>query len=277
MKIINRILLMIISFIFMFIMLLLAIYSSGAFVEIQTLPYLIEDTYGNVGLSIVFFAAFIIGAWAIYPFFTSHSRGTTTSISESELGRVEITMDALKNMIRGVAKEQDGVEDVNTLLKAGEGGVHISITGKVLPSAVIPEVTSRLQRIVKSYIEETTGVEVLDVEILIEDVYRGKKKKDRAQKQTKIEPSAKSEVKKNEITETKTEKTEKENPDNTKSDKTESDKTRKTKSDTNKSDEKTDSKKTDSDSDKQKKSGGFLWGKEKKNEDPENKDSEAKN
>ncbi|MFW6257092.1 MAG: alkaline shock response membrane anchor protein AmaP [Bacillota bacterium] len=183
MKLVNRLLLLIISIAFMFIMLLLAIYSMGI-AEVDSLPLIIENFHGQYGISILFFVAFILGAWAIYPFFVSQMRGATTSITDSDLGQVEITIEALKNMIRGVSTEQDGVEEVEIELKPGDEGVHIFLTGKVLPSAVIPEVTARLQRIVKSYIEETTGVSVIDVKVLIENVYQKQPKKKKQSKKT---------------------------------------------------------------------------------------------
>ena len=173
MKIINRLLLLAITLIFMFIMLLLSIYSMGI-VESDSLLRLVESFYSSLLPAILFLLAFIIGARAIYPFFKDTDWDNTAAIADGELGDVEITMEALKNMIRGVATQQDGVEEITTELKAGEDGVHILIKGKVLPSAIIPEVTSRLQRIVKSYIEDTTGVNVVDVKVLIENVYQEK-------------------------------------------------------------------------------------------------------
>ena len=173
MKILNRLFLLAITLVFMFVMLLLSIYSMGI-VESESLPSLVASFHGSLIPALLFLVAFIIGARAIYPFFTGSKWDHTAAITDGELGEVEITMDALKNMIRGVATQQDGVEKITTELKAGDNGVHIFIKGQVLPSAIIPEVTSRLQRIVKSYIEDTTGVNVIDVKVLVENVYQKK-------------------------------------------------------------------------------------------------------
>jgi len=157
----------------MFIMLLLAIYSM-ALVEEGSLPLLVERFHGRVIPAFLFIIAFLVGVWAIYPFFANAKNTATTSIIEGELGQVDISLEALRNMVREVAIQQDGVEDIKTELTAGEGGVFIFLRGKVRPTVVIPRVTEELQSIVKSYIEDTTGVHVASVKILIENVYSDK-------------------------------------------------------------------------------------------------------
>ncbi len=177
MKIINRFVLLIISLVFMFGSLLLAVYSLGI-VQSQSLPDIIESLHGEILVGFLFLLAFLAGAWAIYPFFIDDKKGQKTSIKDSELGKVDITLDALKNLVQGIAIQQDGVEEVQTQLEPAENGVYIFLTGKVTPSAVIPEVTGDLQQIVKSYIEDTTGVNVKGVRVLIDNVYEKKVEKE---------------------------------------------------------------------------------------------------
>lgn len=191
MKLINRLIILVITFVFMFIMLLLSFYSMG-FAQAGSLPGLVQRLHGEIGIGILFLIAFLFGAWSIYPFFTGRQKEATTSITEGDLGQVEITIDALKNMIRGIATQQDEVENVKTEIKAGEEGVHIILSGQVPPSVVIPEVTARLQRLVKSYIEDTTGVNVLDVKVLIENVYEKDKKSRDGKKHSRQDKSGNS-------------------------------------------------------------------------------------
>ena len=174
MKLFNRFMLLIITLSFMFISLLLAIYSFGL-VQYSSLPDIIEGFHAQIELGILFLAAFILAAMVIYPFFTRSSKRKATIVNNSELGEVDITLEALENLVQGVSIQQEEIEDIKTNLIATENGVLIKLNGKVHPDTVIPELTTKLQKIIKNYLEDTTGVNVEEVKILIKDVYQKQK------------------------------------------------------------------------------------------------------
>ena len=169
-KILNRAALLLITLFFMFVSLLLAIYSFGL-VESSSLPVLIQSFYQRMEVGTLFLAAFILGAWVIYPFFTQKISEKITVVNNTELGDVDITLEALQNLVRSVAFQQEEIKDIDSKLEPTETGIKITLTGKVYPSTVIPELTENLQKIIKGYIEDTTGVNVEEVRVLIENIY----------------------------------------------------------------------------------------------------------
>ncbi len=172
-KITRKVILIIVAFLFMFISLLLSIYSL-ALVERGSLSYLLDLFYGNIGLSVIFFVIFILTAWGIYPFFSEPDYKKTTILNDTDFGKVDITLEALKNLVKGVAIQQKEIEEIRIELETTEEGIIIFLTGKVHPSTVIPEITEELQKVTKGYIEDTTGVNVQEVKILIDDIYEEK-------------------------------------------------------------------------------------------------------
>ena len=175
MKIFNRAALLLITLFFMFVSLLMSIYCLGL-VESSSLPVLIQSLYKRIEVGVLFLAAFILGAWVIYPFFTQKISEKITVVNNTELGEVDITLEALQNLVRSVAFQQEEIKDIDSKLEPTETGIKITLTGKVYPSTVIPELTENLQKIIKSYIEDTTGVNVEEVKILIENIYEEKNK-----------------------------------------------------------------------------------------------------
>ncbi|MFW6007503.1 MAG: alkaline shock response membrane anchor protein AmaP [Halanaerobiales bacterium] len=175
MKVFNRLILVIITLSFMFVSLLITIYSFGL-VGSSSLPILLEGLYKRFEVGLLFLAAFILGAWVIYPFFTQKIKEKITVVNNTELGEVDVTLEALENLVRSVANQQEEIEDIDTKLEPTENGIRISLTGKVYPSTVIPELTENLQKVIKGYIEDTTGVQVEEVRILIDNIYNNKEK-----------------------------------------------------------------------------------------------------
>ncbi|MFW6381793.1 MAG: alkaline shock response membrane anchor protein AmaP [Bacillota bacterium] len=174
MKIFNRLILFIITLVFMFAVISLGLYSFGL-TGINFIPELIESIYNRWEFGILFGLAFIGGAWVIYPFiYREQEEVKTTPIHASELGDVDITLGALENMVRGIAKQQESIEEITTDLQLDQDGIRIYMTGKVHPNSVIPEMADELQRIVKSYLEDTTGVKITEIKILIKDIYEDK-------------------------------------------------------------------------------------------------------
>lgn len=175
MNLFYRFVLFVLTILFMFVSLLLAIYAFGLS-RSNLLPEIIQSLYNRWEIGLLFLVGFIAGARVIYPFFIKEGKNTTL-ISRSDLGEVDISLDALDNLVYTVAIQQEGVTEISSRLKASEDGLHIFLKGKILPNITIPELTETLQAIVKSYIEDTTGVKVAEVRVLVEGISEEKKTK----------------------------------------------------------------------------------------------------
>jgi len=172
MDLLYRFVVFVMAILLMFISLLTAIYCLG-FTGPEMLPDLVRLLYNRWEPGIIFLLLFITGSWMIYPFFVRERN--TTVIDISELGEVDITVEALDNLVNTVALQQEGVLEIRNRMRATEDGLSISLTEKVNPGIPIPEITRNLQLLVKSYIEDTTGVTVKEVRVLVESIGEDKK------------------------------------------------------------------------------------------------------
>lgn len=165
------------AILFMFTSLFLAIYSFG-WADYDILPNMIYNLYNQYEYAFLFVLLFIASAWIIYPFFFNENVNTT-AISKSEIGEIDISLSALDSLVNNIALEQDGVVAIKNTLKATEEGLIIDLTARVYPSMSIPNITKELQKLVKSYIEDTTGVSVAEIKVLVEEISKAEEKKNK--------------------------------------------------------------------------------------------------
>lgn len=169
MKLVYRSIVFIVTIIFMFVSLVLAFYSFG-FSDMNFLPNIIENFYLSWEYGVLFSLIFLAGSSIIYPFFTFDKKFKKTLINSTELGDVNITLGALDNLVKKVVSSREGIADIDTNLKDSESGLEINLDVKINSDYVIPELADELQKVVKSYLEDTTGVKVNKVSLLINEI-----------------------------------------------------------------------------------------------------------
>ena len=175
MKIAYRSLVFVMTIIIMFVSIVLAFYAFG-FAQQNFLPALFENMYLEWEYGVLFLIIFLASSVILYPFFNIEKRYKKTLINSTELGDVNITLGAIDNLVKKVVKKREGIFDINTDINNGESGLDINLSIKVYSDYIIPQLTSELQKVVKSYLEDTTGVTVNNVEILVNEIDSEKNK-----------------------------------------------------------------------------------------------------
>jgi len=175
MKIAYRSLVFVMTIIIMFVSIVLAFYAFG-FAQQNFLPALFENMYLEWEYGVLFLIIFLASSVILYPFFNIEKRYKKTLINSTELGDVNITLGAIDNLVKKVVKKREGIFDINTDINNGESGLDINLSIKVYSDYIIPQLTSELQKVVKSYLEDTTGVTVNNVKILINEIDNKKNK-----------------------------------------------------------------------------------------------------
>ena len=86
-----------------------------------------------------------------------------------ENGTTSISMAALDEMIRHHCAQEPGIADCFTALQSDEDGLSVGLRLSVRPETELSSLASRMQKSVKEYLENITGIPVKDVSILIEN------------------------------------------------------------------------------------------------------------
>jgi len=120
---------------------------------------------------------FVFGFFSYFiSFFNIEKSYKKTLINSTDLGDVNITLGAIDNLVKKIVKKREGIFDINTDIDSDDSGLNISLSVKVYSDYIIPELTNELQKVVKSYLEDTTGVTVNSVKILVSEIDSKKNK-----------------------------------------------------------------------------------------------------
>lgn len=91
-------------------------------------------------------------------------------IQDTSYGRVDISAPALEDMIRRASRQIREIREIRPLLHYENGGVAVDLRLNVSPEANLPVVSHEVQAAVQNYLEERAGIQVRQVQVLIEGV-----------------------------------------------------------------------------------------------------------
>lgn len=100
-----------------------------------------------------------------------------TMVFTGDLGSICISMNALENLILKITHDIENVKDVKVRIRKKENGISILLNLVVNCDVVIPELSSTLQKSVKSYLETMAGVTVNDVNVRVENIFNPAKQR----------------------------------------------------------------------------------------------------
>ncbi|QXM06021.1 alkaline shock response membrane anchor protein AmaP [Crassaminicella indica] len=98
-------------------------------------------------------------------------------IKHTPYGEVKITMETIENMAYKCARAIHGLTDIKPSAHYNNDHISIHIKALVLSDVNIPETAMTIQKKVKEHIEETTGITVQEVKVIINDIASQSKKR----------------------------------------------------------------------------------------------------
>jgi uncharacterized alkaline shock family protein YloU len=179
MKIIKNIFSFIIALLVIILTITLSIYSLGL-MSADYLPDLIRSTYNSWELAAAYLVILIMSVFLLYPYFME-KKIQSTNLLKSESGDITITIAALSNLIKDRINEREKFEDLKIKLDESEKGLKIILSGKLTVPGDLPTISEKIQKDLKNYINQTTGIQVAKVQIQIEGVKRDKNLPDKTE------------------------------------------------------------------------------------------------
>lgn len=175
MKIIDRIALVIFSIIVLILSMMLCFLIFG-WINLAPINYTLMGLLGNqtasnitIGVCVVLI---LLSLKCI--FFTGNSKenfGGNGILLENDNGKLLISKDTLINLVNGLAKRMEHVEDVSSkVFLDKDNNLRVYINLFVQPDTVIKDLSVKLQTKVKEAIKKTSDLEVKEVDIRIKNV-----------------------------------------------------------------------------------------------------------
>ncbi len=78
---------------------------------------------------------------------------------DNPMGRVSVSLSAVEDLVKRVGYRQPEIKELRTMILATKRGLQIEVRLTLKSEVNIPEMTGRLQEIIKNKIQETLGVD----------------------------------------------------------------------------------------------------------------------
>jgi len=129
----------------------------------------LRDTQSRMALGIVSGFYLIISLRLVYTAFKRKYSGQTV-LHETALGEIRVSLDAVENLVRRIARQVQGVRDVTSHVSLSPAGLRVWAKLVVSPDVSIPSVSNDVQSSIKSYVRNVVGVEVSEVSLYVENI-----------------------------------------------------------------------------------------------------------
>jgi uncharacterized alkaline shock family protein YloU len=97
-------------------------------------------------------------------------REEKTIIHETQFGEIQIAVSAVESLAFRAAKRVKGVKDAHVGVRADSTGLDVFIEVTVNPDLSIPQVSEEIRLKVDEYLQETIGIRVNSVKVLVTKV-----------------------------------------------------------------------------------------------------------
>ncbi|WP_371369452.1 hypothetical protein SRRS_26150 [Sporomusa rhizae] len=104
-----------------------------------------------------------------------------TIVHHNDMGDVHISLDAVENLVEKVARHIRGVRGIKVNIKLADQGIAVQMKAIVSPESHVPTVASEIQTRVHEYIKNTVGIELADVQVMVENISNDFKSKQRVE------------------------------------------------------------------------------------------------
>lgn len=138
-------------------------------------PVLITMPTDLVPLLIIAAAALALLLWSIRMLMLIFRRESkvdksSVSVQATENGSVRVSVQAMDMLVRRAVSNTEGVADVKTSIVNHEDSISVHVDMTLNSDVYIPNVTMLMQRNIKSFIEEYSGIAVREVTIMVSKI-----------------------------------------------------------------------------------------------------------
>jgi uncharacterized alkaline shock family protein YloU len=126
---------------------------------------------GLIGVLLIFFVFYLIWQKA------QIDKGNLSVVQKTSFGEIKISIGSIKHLALKVVKEMGEITETRpevNILKSG--GINIGLHLSVKQDVNIPELSEKIQRKLKEYLLNTSGIETKEIKIYIDKIFYEDKK-----------------------------------------------------------------------------------------------------
>lgn len=112
----------------------------------------------------------LVGLRLLWVSLFTKTRGRHVVLTESALGQVNVSLQAIESLVEKIVSQFSGVREVKPRIITLPQGIGITVRVAVTPDVNLPQLSEEIQNRVKSRVLEVTGITVNSVKILVENI-----------------------------------------------------------------------------------------------------------
>ena len=140
--------------------------------------YLVEVVLPNRNASfLMFLIAFLFFIMSVTFLLSGvkSNRDKKAVSKHTSIGEIRISLNSIESIALAASRKLNGVKDSKAQVVKNSQGVSIIIRIVVLPEISVPVLSEDIQVKVKKSVEESSGIKVNDVKIVVDNIYTGYK------------------------------------------------------------------------------------------------------
>lgn len=114
--------------------------------------------------------AILVGLRLLWVSLSGKSSGRQVVLTESALGQVNISLQAIESLVEKIVSQFNGVREVKPNIITVPQGIGIKVRVAVTPDVNLPQLSEEIQKRVKSRVLEVTGITVTTIKIMVENI-----------------------------------------------------------------------------------------------------------
>jgi uncharacterized alkaline shock family protein YloU len=129
----------------------------------------------NVFQFIVFFGGLAILAVTVILLLSGTNDDTDkrTVSKKTEIGEIKVSLNSIESIALAATKRLSGIKEAKANVFKGVEGVTVIIKAIVLSDVNIPILSEDIQVKVKKTIEDTSGIRVIEVKVVVDNIFVG--------------------------------------------------------------------------------------------------------
>lgn len=131
---------------------------------------ILKSNYSTFILLLITFVFFALSLTFLLSGFKNDKDKKSVS-KHTNIGEIKISLNSIESIALAAAKRINGVKDTKATIINHNDTVSITVKAIVMSDVNIPTLSENLQLMVKKTVEDTAGINVSDVRVVVDNIY----------------------------------------------------------------------------------------------------------
>ena len=134
--------------------------------------YILPNRGASIAMFITALAFFILSLVFLLSGY-GNARDKKAVSKHTDIGEIKISLSSIEHLALNAARRINGIKDTRAYVSKEADGIIIAMRVVVMPEINMPSLSEELQGKIKKSVEESSGIAVKEVKVIIDGIYSG--------------------------------------------------------------------------------------------------------